>query len=137
MFRSVLAVIAGYVTTTIVVMVGILLATVAFVPGGLRAAMSPVTELPPAYLTANLIVSFAAALVGGFVTARIATRSRRAHVLAFAGLLFVMSLLSTIAGRQPGQPDWYPWVVALVGIAGAAVAWFLTKDDARLRSARL
>jgi hypothetical protein len=75
-----------------------------------------------------LIVSFVAALAGALIAARIAARSRRAHVLAFAGLLVVMSVVSSLGGPQPGQPAWYSWGVALVGLAGAAAAWFITKD---------
>ena len=133
MGRSLLVVIGGYVCMSLVVMLGIVLATVAFVPGGLGAAMSAPgpAGLPRNYLVANLIVSFASAWVGAWVVNRFAASSKRAHVLAFIGLLIVMAIVSAL-GQNPGsgQPAWYPWVIPFVGLAGAAVGGWLSKNDA-------
>jgi peptidoglycan/LPS O-acetylase OafA/YrhL len=121
MGRSVLVVIGGYLSMAVVVLCGIILATVAFIPGGLNAAMAPPGPegLPRNYLIANLIVSFASASVGGWVVRRLAKSSKQSHVLAFIGLMVVMSAVSAM-GANPGQPAWYPWVIPVVGIAGAA-----------------
>jgi hypothetical protein len=122
MGRSILAVAAGYVGMILVVLAGTAIATIAFVPGGLAAAArsTPVT-LPASYLAANLAVSFGGAAAGAWIVCRLARSSKRGHVLAFLGLLAVMGIVSARAlPPDSGQPAWYPWVIPVIGLAGAA-----------------
>lgn len=121
MVRSLLVVIGGFLSMTLVVMCGIVLATLAFVPGGLQAMAAPPGPdgLPRNYLIANLLVSFAGAFVGGGVVRRFAKASKQSHVLAFMALIVVMGAVSALS-ENPGQPAWYPWVIPVIGLAGAA-----------------
>ena len=124
MLHSVLAVLAGYVTMVIIVIIGTMLA-VRFIlrrpPAELHASDSP--PMPSAYLTANLLISGLAALAGGCVTASIAAASPLGHGIALAALMGIMSLLSM---KQAGdsQPRWYQIVLATVMPALAVLgAW--------------
>jgi hypothetical protein len=124
MLHSVLAVLAGYVTMVIIVIIGTVLA-VRFIlhrpPAELRA--SHPLPMPSAYLTANLLMSGLAALAGGCVTASFAATSPLGHGIALAVFIAVMSLLSM---KQAGasQPRWYQIVLATVMPALAVVgAW--------------
>lgn len=119
MLRSVGAVLAGFVSMMVVVMIGTLIATAAFIPGGVRASMSATPgPLPANYLTANLLVSFLGAAVAGALAARLAPSSPWMHVAGLAALLLLMALPSALRGGSPGQPTWYPWVIALIGLGG-------------------
>jgi len=122
MLRSVGAVVAGFVTMMVVVMIGTLAATAAFVPGGVRASMSATAgPLPASYLAANLLVSFLGAATGGAMAARLAPTSPWMHVAGLAALLLVLAVPSALRGSSPGQPGWYPWVIGLIGMGGVVV----------------
>lgn len=124
--RSVAAVVLGFVTMAVIVMAGTMAAVAVLVPGGLAAAMKAPPATPSArYLATNLIVSFAAAVAGGWVAARVAPRAPVAHLLALAALLLVMSLVTAATGETTGQPAWYPWTIAVLGLAGVAAGGYL------------
>jgi hypothetical protein len=108
--RSVLAVVAGYVVTAVIVMAGTFAAMAAF---GLTMTSVPT----PPYLAANLAVSFLAAVAGGWVCARIAPARALAHGALLAALFLAMSLLPTGAAAN-GQPGWYVPVIAAIGVTG-------------------
>lgn len=108
MSRSIIAVVIAFTCMSLMVIVGTLAATTALAPGG---------ELSSTYLAANLIVSLAAAMIGGAVVVRLAPRRPLLH----AGILAAAIILLTLAGgfeAAPGQPSHYPAVVLLVGLAG-------------------
>ena len=128
--RSVLVVVAGFLAMMVVVMLGTLAATLAFVPGGLSAATSaPTTALPRSYLAANLIVSFVGAVGGALIVGRLAAGSKWGHIAAFGALMVVMTLVTALtqSSQGSGQPDWYRWVIPLVGLAGVAIGGWLTR----------
>ena len=129
MLRSVAAVAAGFIGMMLVVMAGTLAATMVFVPGGMTAmaADAPARPLPGSYLAANLLVSLAGAAVAGWVAARLAPSSPFAHVLVLAALLLIMTLASFSRGPAPGQPNWYPWVIGTIGMAGVAIGGMLVR----------
>lgn len=122
MGRSILAIVAGYFTMAI----GIVLATLAAVP--LMLADPSILEITPAYLAVNVAYSGFFAAVGGYVTALVARRSEYRHASIFAGIMLVLSIATVLASggaSQEGQPPWYPYVIPAIGIGGIYVgAWF-------------
>ena len=67
-----------------------------------------------AYLVSNLSLSALAALTGGYSTAALAPGRPRAHAMVLALMILAMSL-SELRHAQPGQPDWYPAALAVIG----------------------
>lgn len=117
MLRSILAIVAGYAITAVLIIV---------VTGG-AAALLGVSDgkLSTPYLVVNLTGSTAAGVVGGFVAARLSPRAVGVHVGLLAVLLFAMSLPAVFGGAATGQPAWYPGAIAVLGPAAVAVggAW--------------
>ena len=120
MLRSALAVLAGFVSMALLVMITTALA-VRFV---LRRPLASMRSrdpgpIPAAYLATNVTSSVLAALVGGYVTALLAERDRVAHGLVLAAVVVVMGLVSA---RQSGaaQPRWYR-ILLLVGMPALTV----------------
>jgi hypothetical protein len=106
-------VLSGLLSMMLLVVVGTAAAS-ALLPEG--AAAQP--GVP--YLTLNLGYSTAFAAVGGWIAARLAPRRATLHAAALASLVAVLAVASTLAAPpQPGQPPWYGWVVALLGVGGA------------------
>jgi hypothetical protein len=108
--RSILAVLAGYVATAVIVMAGTFAAMAAL---GMTMTSTPT----PPYLAANLLVSFAAAVVGGWVCARIAPARATAHGVALAAVFFLFAMLP-MGGAANGQPGWYVPAIAAIGVVG-------------------
>jgi putative membrane protein (TIGR04086 family) len=111
MGASVLAVLGGFATMALLVVVATAVAA--------RAVPAR------AYLTVNLISSALAAFLGGFLTARLAPDRPFYHGIALAGLMCVMGLLSA---RQAGdrQPRWYQFVLCTVMPAIALVGAYIS-----------
>lgn len=130
MLRSVLAVVFGFVCTALVVTIGTIAATAALVPGGL-AAMRSGAPLPvpvsSGYLSVNLTLSEAAAVLGGWVAARLSPAAPIGHVAALAALMLAMSVVSAATGGRAGQPAWYPGVIAAIGVIGVFAGGLLTE----------
>ena len=125
MLRSILAVLGGFATMAVLVMVATAVAASALVPGGLRTMRDSPASLPRSYLAANLLLSALAAFIGGAVTARLAPGRPFTHVAALATLMVVMTLLSArTAGTR--QPAWYRLLLGTVmpGIALAGAYLF-------------
>jgi hypothetical protein len=117
--KSLRAVIAGWASMTVLVVIGTAVAASVM----LRAESSP--TLP--YLTVNLLYSTAFAAVGGWVAARLAPWRTELHVGVLAGIVALLGVASAMsAPPQSAQPGWYGWVIALLGacgvLAGGAVA---------------
>lgn len=106
--KSVLAVFSGFLTMVILVML---------FTGALRMlapSWFPVDGAPTGpYLIANVLYSFLAAVAGGYVAARIASRLPVHHAIALASLVLCMSILSAVyyAARQP---RWYQVLLAVM-----------------------
>jgi hypothetical protein len=134
-----MAVVAGYATMAVVVMVGTIAMMATVVPGGLKAmrgmrdgAGAAMPAPTPRYLAMNIALSLVAAILGGWITARIASRAVNGHLIALCVVILLMSVVSAFAsGSAPGsslQPVWYKYVIPLVGIAGVAVSALLTQS---------
>jgi hypothetical protein len=126
--RSIIAVVAGFVVVIAVVMAGTAAATELIVPGGLfEAATGPREALPPEYFAANLIVSAMGAVLGGWVTARMAPDREMAHVFALTVLMILMSIPS-LMGYGPSfdvQPAWYRYMLPILGVGGVLLGGWL------------
>ena len=122
MLQSILSIVVGYLVMAIIVMIGTIAAAAALVPGGLSAMRR--AEGPPAptknYLYANLALSLVAAIVGGWLTARMAPFAPFTHVAALAVLIVAMALISA-KYQAARQPSWYSWTIAIVGVAGVLI----------------
>jgi hypothetical protein len=126
--RSIICVVAGFVVVMAVVIAGTAAVTELIVPGGLSAAAagSP-DDLPLNYYAANLVVSAMGAMLGGWVTARMAPSAEMVHVGALALLMLLMSI-PTMLGYLPGselQPVWYRYTLPVLGISGSLLGGWL------------
>lgn len=137
MLRSLAAVVAGYLTMALVVILGTVAATAAFVPGGLAAlrAGAAAGVVPAGYLAANLVVSLLAAMLGGWVAARVATRAPLAHAASLAIAVAVFGLVTALRPAAPGQPAWYPWTIVVLGTAGVLLGGWIRASSANSRPA--
>ena len=106
--RSILAVVGGYVTMAIVVM--LFTAVVKTLsPSWFASEGAPVAP----YLAVNICYSFIAAFAGGYVVAWIAARFPLQHAVALGGLVLVMSIVSAMQyGNR--QPRWYQALLAML-----------------------
>jgi hypothetical protein len=118
--RSIAAIVAGFGFMASTVMVGTIIATALFMPGGLEAAATgAVPAAPPAmYLVASLVFSFLGAVLGGWLAARIGSAAPFAHACALAALTAVLSVISAVQAPAAAQPGWYAIVVGIIGVAG-------------------
>ncbi len=118
MIRSVLSVLAGYITMAVLVMLT-MLALGAMLP-------SPEEDMPPGGLALVLILAagLLAALVGGVVCARIAPDQPDGPVVALALLTGAMSVLNGLHA-PPSQPLYYLVGLGLVGVSGVLLGGLL------------
>lgn len=132
--RSFLPVLAGYLVLAVTVVVLTPVAVWLFIPAEmLKKGVPTYTD---AYIISNFVYSFGAAVLGGWVTARMAPQSPVAHsgALAFVVLLFALGDLMAKGASEAaaGQPSWYGWSVALTGALGAlAGGWLRTRQAQR------
>ena len=128
MMRSIICVVAGFIVVMVVVTAGTAATTELIVPGGLfGAAAAPATELPANYFAANLTVSIMAAVLGGWVTARMAPSREMLHVLALSGLIILMSIPGIMGYDQSQvvQPVWYVYLLPVLGVGGVLLGGWL------------
>jgi len=111
MTRTLLAVLGGVLTT--VVLVGLTTWAAAAALG--IAPGRPTT----AYLAANLALSAASAVAGGYAAAALASRARLAHAGALAVVLLALSIYAIAQPVEVGQPPWYPYALTALGPLGA------------------
>ena len=123
--RSIIAVVAGFVVVMVVIVAGTAGVAVLIIPGGLDAARTTVP--PPTYIAAHLLVSAMGALLGGWVTARMAPDREMLHVFALAVLVFLKSVPALAGYGNPDglQPTWYVYTLPIVSVAGAIFGGWL------------
>ena len=120
MLRSIASVVIGYLAMAVFVMAGTIFATAVLIPGGFAAAKNLSGDPPKNYLYANLLISFAAAVLGGWLCARLAPAHPLIHAIVLAALLLVMSLVSA-KSQADRQPSWYPRTIATIGVLGVVL----------------
>lgn len=123
MLRSLGAVVAGYVTMAVAVLVVV----------GLGAWLLVDDPAAPgtAYLAFNLGTGLVAAAGGGWVTWRLAARAPMKHVVALAVLVLALGLAMAF-GAEPatGQPAWYPVAISIIGAAGVLAGGMIGERSA-------
>jgi len=112
--RTLIAVLAGGVVAAVLFQLGAVIALLSSY--GIPLGASP-TPPGPGYFALNLGCSAIAAVVGGWVTARVAGDRPLAHAGA-VGVLLGALVLWGFAKPASQWPAWYPLVLALVGLAG-------------------
>ena len=123
MGRLILGVVVGFVVVFVTVM---MTTWAAMGVAGLELGDEP-TGL---YLALNLGGSLLAALLGGWLAVRLAGR-RMAAAWVLVGAMLLLSAGSVVGEPAPGQPDWYPLAVALVGVVGVTAGGALAADRRR------
>lgn len=126
--RSIICVVAGFVVVMAVFLAGTAAATELIVEGGLfGAATGPRSALPPEYFAANLMMLVMGAVLGGWVTARMAPAAEMAHVLALAVLVVLMSLPGVLGygESQADQPVWYIYALPVLGVGAALLGGWM------------
>lgn len=120
MFRSLLAVFAGFLAIVVLVLVS--------APLIARLLLPPSAPRPtPGYLTANLLTGFVFAAAGGWVAAHLAGSAPHWHAAALAALVLALGVTTAAQGGavRAGQPQWYGWMLPFVGAAGALIGGWL------------
>lgn len=120
LLRSAAAVVAGFG----------FLNTALWIGGGLIAAVLHQLGMGRAAVAAILVVSALAALMGGWITARIAGGAEMAHAAALAALMAAITITVSLGERPEGQPGWYAPVVGLLGVAGILAGGWLRASAA-------
>ena len=146
MGRAILGVILGYLAMFVVVAVAF---TTMHLGLGTERVFRPGSfEASPLFLVCAVVVSLAAAILGGLVCASIARAPKPPVVLA--GIIFVLGVLSAgmsmskpAAGPRTGditpmeaamratQPQWYSWSLPVIGAAGCMIGARLRKPVTR------
>jgi hypothetical protein len=124
--RSVLAVLAGFAAMTVVVIVATVLAA-GMLPEPSRASQATATT---AWLAVNFAYSLAAAMLGGWLAARLAPHAPFAHAIALAAVALAMAAPSILRGASAGQPGWYPAVMTAIAVAGILAGGRLSRRRA-------
>jgi hypothetical protein len=110
MMHSIIAIIAGFATMALLVIISTAAATRLM----LGSAMSDTSARPTgAYLAVNLSYSLVFAALGGYISAAIATRAPLMHALILAGFVLLMGLMS-LPQSWGKQPKWYSITICLV-----------------------
>jgi hypothetical protein len=120
MLRSVVAVVAG---------LGFVL-TAMWIGGGLLGVVLHQLGLMRVAVAAILVVSTLAAIMGGWITARLAGRGEMLHAAALAAVMAVMTLRVMLGDRPEGQPGWYAPTVGALGVAGMLAGGWLRASAA-------
>lgn len=133
MVRNILSVIAGYAVMVLVTIA--LFAVLAVVAPGALPNPSDTTVVTPGtgILAVILAAGFAAAVLGGWVTARLAKASPGQCVGWLAGIVFVLSIVSAMATPGGSAPLWYSIGLSLVGVCGAVLGGRLQVVQRRSR----
>ena len=124
MLRSFLAVLAGFAAMAVLIMIATIVAS-RLMPGTRGREEMMKAKPTRAFITVNLIYSAAFAVLGGFLTACIATRAPPTHALALAGLMFFMGIFSFFQAAGSKQPKWYGLTLIVLGPACAALGGWL------------
>lgn len=113
--RSLTAIVAGFGFMTTAVLIGTNLIGVLLHAAGLANLM----------IAAGLVVAGLAAVMGGWIAARIAGVAPFQHATALAALLAILTTMMLGGELPPGTPRWYPAIVGGVGVAGVLVGGWL------------
>jgi hypothetical protein len=115
LLRSAVAIVAGFG----------FLNTALWIGGGLLAAVFHELGMGRAAVGAILVVSALAAVMGGWITARLAGGAEMAHAAVLAAIMGAITVTVSLGERPEGQPGWYAPVVGLLGVLGILAGGWL------------
>lgn len=121
MLRSAVAVVAGFGFVNTALWIG----------GGLIGAVLQALGLGRAAVAAILLVSTLAAIMAGWITARLAGYAEMRHAAVLAAIMGAMTLSFALGDRPEGQPGWYAPVVGGLGVGGVLAGGWLRASAAR------
>jgi ubiquinone/menaquinone biosynthesis C-methylase UbiE len=112
LFRSIIAVLGGYMASALVASIATGIAGKAMLPS--------VTAAPTeSYLIASLVLGLLASVLGGWLTAKLAPNEGWKHLGGLAGLALVVSVLTNI--KVPMLPLWFKVASAAAVLAGVGI----------------
>ncbi len=115
--RSIAAIVIGLGFMAATTKVWMIVANATLLPGGSEVAKPSAVRMAT-YLYMNLVVCGVGAVLGGWLTARIAPSSPYAHAAALAALVAIISIPSATGAPAPAHPGWYPAAIGLVAVLG-------------------
>lgn len=123
--RSIIAVIAGLIVAMVILTGGTAALAALIIPGGLEAAATTVP--PTTYIAGELVLSAMAAVLGGWVTARMAPNREMVHVVALAVLVSLRSVAYFLGNTNAFgmQPGWYVNLIPVIDIGGVLLGGWL------------
>lgn len=127
-FKSVGAVLVGLLSGAALVMVLTFAATYLFFGGDVNAPPTP------PYLAFNIAYSFGAAVLAGWVAARLAPSRPGTHAMLVALVMFGVSMGGggATAEASPGVPGWYGTVLLVFMPLGALLGgWIQVRRPSR------
>jgi peptidoglycan/LPS O-acetylase OafA/YrhL len=130
--RSVLSVLGAFFVVAVLVALATALAAELML-----GSIGPGTEPTTPFLAVNLIYSVLFAIVGGYVAATVSDHAPLRHAAALAGFMMFLGLATwSINGGEPapGQPAWYPLVMAVMVPPTAVLGGILVTRRTRSRT---
>ena len=121
--RSVGSVVAGLAAATLTVVIMTWIVVQLMLDGDMAAA--PTT----AYLGVNLAYSLFAAVLGGWLAARIAAHKPVLHAGVVGAVMLLLALAGDADPPQGGVPGWYNPAVGVIGAVGALIGGFLHRGQ--------
>ena len=121
--RSVVSVVAGLLAATVAVVLLTWVAVQLMLGGDMEAAPTP------AFLGVNLAYSLLAAVLGGWLAARLTAHSPVLHAGIVAGVMLVLAIIGDANPPESGVPSWYNPVVGVVGAVGALLGGLLRRTQ--------
>jgi hypothetical protein len=115
--RSITAIVIGLGFMAATTAVWTIVANATLLPGG-PAVAKPSAVRMATYLYVNLVVCGVGAILGGWLTARIAPSSPYPHAAALAAIVAVIALPSATGAPAPAHPGWYPAALGLIAVLG-------------------
>ncbi len=126
MIRAVAAVFVGFVVMAAIVNIPLVLFALKPAAAFKYGTTDVVTT---GWMALSIIVAVVAAPCGGYVAAVIARSPTNRPVMALAGIVFMLGILSAIGqlGEMPRQPTWYAFTLPFIVGIGALIGGNLYK----------
>jgi len=117
MKRSILAVGAGFLVSSLVVFALTMLTVPLFTEVPLANRTEAARSLGAGWYTFELVYTLPVGMLGGYIASRLARRRAFAHALGLAAVFALMGFAS-VAWSGGLKPQWHDVAVTMAGIAG-------------------
>ncbi len=126
MIRAVAAVFVGFVVMAAIVNIPLVLFALKPAAAFKYGTTDVVTT---GWMALSIVMAVVAAPCGGYVAAVIARSPTNTPVMALAGIVFMLGILSAIGrrGGMPEQPTWYAFTLPFIGGIGTLIGGNLHK----------